>query len=113
MLAVASLLLLASVGVRSGHTFKEIILEGEAGTLLIAGTLVSLISAFCVILIGFKLFRIPFSILSGMVSNQPAVVDFATEQSGNQLPGVGFALMFPIAMIMKIVFAQMLFVFLS
>ncbi|MEO0469226.1 MAG: TrkA C-terminal domain-containing protein, partial [Bacteroidota bacterium] len=109
---IGLILLLASVGVRSGHTFVQTILQGGAGMLFLAGTLVSLVSAFCVIVFGYKVFRIPFSILSGMVSNQPAVVDFATEQSGNQLPGVGFALMFPIAMILKIVFAQVLFVLL-
>ena len=49
----------------------------------------------------------------GMVSNQPAILNFATNRAKNRIPEFGFAMMFPIALITKIVIAQLLFLFLS
>ena len=43
---------------------------------------------------------------------QPATLGFALEQTGNELPNVGYAASFPIAVIAKIVIAQMLVIFL-
>jgi uncharacterized transporter YbjL len=47
-----------------------------------------------------------------MVSNQPAVVSFASEKVGNKLPEIGYAMILPIALIMKIVVSQLLYIFL-
>ncbi|MEO1385553.1 MAG: hypothetical protein AAFV78_20215, partial [Bacteroidota bacterium] len=55
------------------------------------------------------LFKIPFSILMGMVANQPAILDFSLTRTDNQLPNEGYAVMFPIALITKIVLVQILF----
>ena len=49
----------------------------------------------------------------GMVANQPAILDFGLEKAGNRLPMYGFTLMFPIALILKILIAQILFIFLK
>ena len=46
-------------------------------------------------------------ILAGM-QTQPAVLSYALEQSGNDLPNIGYATVFPIAMITKILMAQLL-----
>jgi len=59
--------------------------------------------------VGYKIVKIPFSILMGMVSNQPAILDFAIERAGNRIPLNGYTMIFPIALIMKILIAQMLF----
>ena len=48
-----------------------------------------------------------------MVANQPAILDFALQKSGNQLPNIGYALMFPVALISKIVFVQILYLILA
>jgi putative transport protein len=42
------------------------------------------------------------------VQTQPAVLAFAQEQSGDDLPSVGYASVYPVAMILKIVLAQVL-----
>ena len=44
-----------------------------------------------------------------MVSNQPAVLDFALTRAGNSLPNIGFTLMLPVAIVTKIVYVQFLF----
>jgi putative transport protein len=66
-----------------------------------------------ILLIGYKVVKIPFSLLLGMVSNQPAVVTFASEKVGNKLPEIGYAMILPIALIMKIVVSQLLYIFLK
>jgi putative transport protein len=51
------------------------------------------------------------SLLIGMLAGlqtQPAVLSFALEQTGNDLPNVGYATVYPIAVISKILFAQVL-----
>ena len=62
-------------------------------------------------MVGSRLLRIPMSLLIGMLSGQqtqPAVLGFANEQTGNDLPNVGYATVFPLATIVKILLAQVL-----
>ncbi|MEM1321456.1 MAG: TrkA C-terminal domain-containing protein [Bacteroidota bacterium] len=106
------ILLLAGIGIRSGHTFLQTFLGGQGGLLLLAGAIITMIAAFLSLYIGYRWFRIPYSLLTGMISNQPAVLDFATERAGNKLPTIGFALMLPVGMIIKIILVQLLFVLL-
>jgi putative transport protein len=106
------ILLLAGIGIRSGHTFLQTIIGGGGGWLFLAGGLISMISAFVALFVGYKILKIPFSFLIGMVSSQPAVLDFALDRADNNLPTIGFTLMLPIGLIIKIVLVQLLFVFL-
>ena len=63
--------------------------------------------------VGYRLLRIPYSLLTGMISPQPAVLDFAEEQAQNPLPGIGYTLMFPLAIIINVILAQILIIVLS
>ena len=50
-------------------------------------------------------------LLTGMLAGmqtQPALLSFAAEQSGDELPNVGYASVYPVATITKIVLAQVL-----
>jgi len=106
------IMLLAVVGLQSGHSFLESLNQTRALYLFIAGSVLSMFSAFVAIIIGFRIFKIPFSLLLGFMSNQPAILDFATDMSKNRAPVIGYTLMFPIALIMKILFAQILYLIL-
>lgn len=107
------MLLLSAIGIRSGHTFVTTIADGGAGLIFLAGMIISLTTSFLTILIGYKILKIPFTFLTGMVANQPAILDFALQKANNQLPNIGYALMFPVALISKIVFVQILYLILS
>ena len=109
---IGLILLLAGVGVRSGHTFLQTLLHGGGGWLLLAGAAIVTLTSLLGIFVGYKLFRIPFSLLTGMVANQPAVLDFAAERSGNKLPIIGFSLILPVSIIVKIVLVQVLYLLL-
>ncbi|MEL6253641.1 MAG: TrkA C-terminal domain-containing protein [Bacteroidota bacterium] len=106
------ILLLAAIGVRSGHTFFDTVAAGGGGMIFLTGTLIAVLSTISMLFVGYKLFKIPYTFLGGMSANQPAILDYAIQNSGNQLPNIGYALMFPIAIILKIVYVQILFVLL-
>jgi putative transport protein len=106
---IGLILLLAGVGVNSGHTFVDTVAQGGGGIIFLAGTIISFITAIATLFIGYKLLKIPFSFLTGMVASQPAVLDFALEKAGNKLPNIGFTLMLPVSLITKIVYVQFLF----
>ena len=50
--------------------------------------------------------------LAGL-QTQPAVLGFALEQTGNDIPNIGYAIVYPTAMIVKILVAQLLLTILS
>ena len=105
-------ILLGGIGINSGATFIETI--GQATGIYVLGTsfLIAFISAVITLVLGYKLVKLPFSVLGGMIAHQPAILDFALTQSNNKLPNLGFTLMLPIAIILKIVFVQLLYLFL-
>ncbi len=106
------ILVLATIGVRSGQSFiQSVSLEGM--WIFLASAIISLTTAFATLIIGYKIIKIPFSLLMGMVSNQPAILDFALSKTGNRLPTFGYTMMFPIGLIAKIVIAQILYLVLS
>jgi putative transport protein len=63
--------------------------------------------------VGYKILKIPFSILIGLVSNHPAILDFNIRRSKNKLPNVGYSLMTPMSIVVKIVYAQLLYLLLK
>jgi putative transport protein len=73
---------------------------------------VTLIASFIALYAGYKLLHIPYSILIGMICPQPAVLGYALEQANNPLPNVGYALMFPISIIVNVILAQVLLIIL-
>jgi putative transport protein len=104
-------LLLAAIGIRAGHTFFTTF--GASGGLLIfvAGSLVTTLTALLTLWLGYRWLKIPFPLLLGMLAGlhtQPAVLGYALEQAENELPNIGYALVFPMATISKILVAQML-----
>jgi len=105
--------LLAVIGLKSGNTFLSSLGQSSGLIIFAGGVLVSMLAAILSILIGYKLFKIPFSLLLGFMSNQPAILDFATDMTKNKVPLIGYSLMFPIALVMKILYAQVLFILLG
>jgi len=107
--------LLAGIGIRSGYTFFSTLTQEGGLSILLAGAVVSLTTPFLVLLIGYRWFKLPFGVLTGIVSavhTQPAVQATAINQARNDLPNHGYALAFPMATITKILLAQLIAAFL-
>ena len=109
---IGLILLLAGIGIRSGHTFLHTVLQGGGGWLFLAGGLIAILTAVGSLWIGYKVLKIPFTILTGMVANQPAILDYAIDKAGNSLPNIGFTFVLPFALIVKILLVQLLFLLL-
>lgn len=103
------ILLLATIGVRSGGSFIESLQGGAGLTIFALGAGVSIVTAVLTLLIGYKILKIPYGIIMGYISNQPAILEFGLGRSKNMLPLQGYTIMFPIALILKIIYAQLLF----
>lgn len=109
---VGLIFLLAVIGLQSGHSFGQSLIGIDGLTIFFGGVLQSMVTAFISVYIGYKLFKIPFSMLLGFMSNQPAILDYTTNMSKNKIPHIGYAIMFPISLIMKILYAQILYLIL-
>ncbi|HAJ35772.1 MAG TPA: transporter [Chloroflexi bacterium] len=108
-------ILLAGIGIRSGYTFLTTLSQEGGMTILLAGAVISLLTPLLVLWIGYRLFKLPFGVLTGIVSavhTQPAVQASALTQARNDLPNHGYALAFPMATIAKILLAQIIVAFL-
>jgi putative transport protein len=106
---IGLVLFLAGIGTRAGYGFGTILQQGGALPILISGILVTTLTALFFLIIGYKFLKIPLSILSGMLAGlvtQPAVLAHALEQTKNDLPNIGYASVYPIAIILKIITAQ-------
>ncbi len=112
---IGLIMFLAGVGTRAGYAFVSTFTQGGGMYLFIAGAIITTLTALATLWIGYRLLKIPMSLLIGLLAGlqtQPAVLGFALEQTGNDLPNLGYASMFALAVIVKIIVAQLLVAFL-
>lgn len=105
-------LLLATVGLKSGYTFISTFAQSGGAQILLTGATVSIALPLLALLIGYLIFKIPYGMLAGMVASmgtQPATLGFSVEQAKDESPNIGYATVYPISMIAKIILAQLLF----
>ncbi len=109
-------LFLAGIGTRSGFSFAATLQKGGGFLpLMLGGAVITCFVAMSMIFVGHYLLKIPAPSLAGMLAGtqtQPAVLAFAVEQSGDESPNTGYATVYPLAMICKIVLAQLILAFL-
>ncbi len=104
------LFFLAGVGTRAGgsfvHTFQH---QGLA--LLLTGAGVTLLSSLLVVLLAYRFLGYDMISTFGLVAGvhtQPAALAFANAHTGSDHPNVSYAAVYPIALIAKIILAQVL-----
>ncbi len=105
---IGLMLMLAAIGINSGSTFLQTMLSPVGPQMLLSGLLISVLAGILILFIGYKWLKIPFVLLSGMVSHHPANLDFANNRAGNKIPTYGYALAYPLLLIGKIIFVQVL-----
>ena len=108
---LGAVLFLAGVGVRSGHAFLGTVQSSDGLVMLAAGAALTCVAGLLAIGLGRVVLRVDVDVLCGMAAGlqtQPAVLAFAVEQAGSDLPNTGYAAVYPLATIAKIVLAQVL-----
>ena len=107
---IGLLLFLAGVGTKAGYAFVQT-MRSNGLQMLLAGAGVTFLVTVVSLIVGYKVLKVRFDTLMGMVSGvqtQPACLAFATTAARNDAPNVGYASVYPVAMITKIILAQLL-----
>ncbi len=108
---IGLVMFLAGVGTRSGYEFASQVADPSSVLIVLAGAIATLFSTIVALTLGYKVLKIPMGRLIGIVSGiqtQPAALAFASEQTGNDMPNLGYATVFPLTTITKILIAQLL-----
>jgi putative transport protein len=109
---VGTVLFLAGIGVRSGQAFASTVASAEALRIAAAGIVVTAVSVGVTILLCTKVLKAPAAALAGIIAGtqtQPAVLAYATAQvSDEREVNLGYATVYPLAVIAKIVLAQLI-----
>lgn len=108
---IGLVLFLAGIGTRAGYGFLSTFSNSGGIAIFLAGGCLTFCAAWAALWVGYRVMHIPMNILIGMVAGiytQPAVLGYALEQTGNELPNTGYASVYPVAMIAKILLAQAL-----
>lgn len=107
---LGTILFLAGVGTKAGSAFAHTLTDTRALTVLGTGALTTLVALAITLAVGSRVLRLPPRTLAGVVAGmqtQPAVLAFATEQSPDDREvNLGYATVYPVAMIAKIIVAQ-------
>lgn len=104
-------LFLAAIGTTAGAGFRSALGDPESLLIIGVGALFTLFMSVMVLLIGHKIMRIPFGETAGILAGtqtHPAVLSYVSETTRNELPAMGYTSVYPLAMVAKIIAAQVL-----
>ncbi|MCC6724033.1 MAG: transporter [Saprospiraceae bacterium] len=101
---------LAGIGLKAGYSFYSTF-QTAGFQLIILGAIVTLVTALLGILLFKLVFKMPYNLLLGVMSalhTQPACLAFANEKDDTGAANIGYATVFPTAMVVKILLAQVI-----
>ncbi len=105
-------LFLAGIGTRSGPAFADAVVDPSALVAVAAGAAVTASALLILLVAGTRFLRLPVPTLIGVLAGmqtQPAVLSYASDQLENERElTLAYASVYPVAIIAKIVIAQIL-----
>lgn len=104
-------LFLAAIGTTAGAGFRSALGDPESLLIIGIGALFTLLMSLIILIIGYKVMGIPFGEAAGILAGaqtHPAVLSYVSETTRNELPAMGYTSVYPLAMVAKIIAAQML-----
>jgi putative transport protein len=110
MRQIGLLMFLAGVGTRAGYSFLDT-LRHNGPQLLFAGATVTFVVTLTTLVVGRQFLGVRFDALLGLASGvqtQPACLAYADTLTRSEAPSVAYAAVFPTAMMVKILVAQLL-----
>ena len=113
---VGLLLFLSSVGIQAGAKFWETIVNGGVHYVW-TGFLITIIPILIMGVVARKVLKLNYFTLMGLIASSntdPPALAFATQTAGNDAPAIGYSTVYPLAMFLRILMAQVvLMIFLS
>lgn len=107
-------LFLACLGLSAGAEFFDIIFRPEGLLWIAMGFGLTIIPILIVGTIAFKLMKIDFGTVSGMICGSmanPMALNFADETIPGDNPSVGYATVYPLSMFLRVILAQVIIMF--
>lgn len=108
---LGTILFLGTVGSRSGAALVDALSSPAGAKLAVSAVAVVAATAATMLFVGRRFLRLGGTRLAGSIAGletQPAVLAFVHEQTADDRAGTAYALVFPLAMLLKIIVAQVI-----
>ena len=108
---VGLVLFLASVGIKAGENFVQTVVEGDGLLYVGIGFLITILPLLIIGLIARWRHKLNYYTLIGLIAGSntdPPALAYANQVSGNDAPAVGYSTVYPLAMFLRILSAQLL-----
>lgn len=108
---VGLVLFLASVGIKAGENFVQMVVEGDGVLYVGLGFLITFIPLIITGIIARWHHRVNYFTLMGLIAGSntdPPALAYANQTAGNDAPAVGYSTVYPLAMFLRILTAQLL-----
>ncbi len=112
---VGLVLFLASVGIKAGAGFWHTVVEGDGLWYVFCGFLITIIPILIMGVIARIKFKMNYFTLMGLIAGtntDPPALAFANASSNTDAPAVGYSTVYPLAMFLRILTAQIIILFL-
>lgn len=111
---VGLILFLASVGIQAGATFWDTVTNGDGITYVWAGFLITTLPILIMGAVARWKLKLNYFTLMGLIAGSntdPPALAFANQTAGNDAPAVGYSTVYPLAMFLRILVAQLVLLF--
>ena len=108
---VGLVLFLASVGIKTGENFVQMVVEGDGVLYVGLGFLITFIPLIITGIIARWHHRVNYFTLMGLIAGSntdPPALAYANQIAGNDAPAVGYSTVYPLTMFLRILTAQLL-----
>lgn len=104
-------LFLASVGIASGGSFVETVINGDGLLWIGSGVLITMLPLLIAGFIGRKWMKMNYFTLMGLLAGSttdPPALAYANQTAGNDAPAVSYSTVYPLTMFLRVIVAQIL-----
>ncbi len=108
---VGLVLFLASVGIKAGENFVQMVVEGDGVLYVGIGFLITFIPLIITGIVARWHHRVNYFTLMGLIAGSntdPPALAYANQIAGNDAPAVGYSTVYPLSMFLRILTAQLL-----
>ena len=108
---VGLVLFLASVGIKAGENFVQMVVEGDGVLYVGVGFLITFIPLVITGIVARWHHRVNYFTLMGLIAGSntdPPALAYANQIAGNDAPAVGYSTVYPLTMFLRILTAQLL-----
>lgn len=108
---VGLVLFLASVGIKAGENFVQMVVGGDGLLYVGIGFLITVIPLLVIGMVARWRHKLNYYTLMGLIAGSntdPPALAYANQISGNDAPAVGYSTVYPLAMFLRILTAQLL-----